>query len=76
MSIRTQKDSRVTETYDQIQRTLGQEVVRQVHRLGHAVVGEISLAPEKKEIKTRTYASKYGCANASSTVARFLGSNV
>lgn len=42
---RTQKDK---ETYDQIRRTLGQEVVRRVHRLGHAVVREISLAHEIK----------------------------
>jgi hypothetical protein len=34
----------VTKTYDQIRRTLGREVVRRVHRLGHAVVGKISSA--------------------------------
>ena len=45
LRFRTQKDK---ETYDQIRRTLGQEVVRRVHRLGHAVVREISLAHEIK----------------------------
>ena len=43
----------VTKTYDQIRRILGQEVVRRVHRLGHAVVREISLAREKKKKKKK-----------------------
>lgn len=43
------KDSRVTKTYDQIQRIRGREAVRRVHRLGHAVVAEISLAMKKRQ---------------------------
>lgn len=72
--VRTHENICLPATYNRTRRILGRVVVPQAHRLGHA--RRNGSVDHFNETKLCTYASRYGCASASSTVIRFLGSNV